>query len=388
MMRLIFVCLLTLGLQSAIYTATASNKPALSAWEALEECRLVESTVNDGDSFKVAHKDKEFIIRLYYVDCPETYDTYMDRLRDQARYFSIPESTVISHGKTAKVYTQQFLNRGFTVMTRWEDARGCGEEKRYFGIVRKNNQLLSTELVREGLARIYGMPTKGNWPGGFTPQIYLEQLKQYERIARQKKKGIWSNAQNSAQLAGLDKSGARTETLEVPLSASRFSGISRHEKLIINTAGAGELDTLPGIGPALAERIIAARPFASVDELAEIPGISMKKIDAFRDLVLLDEPQPPPLTADFYLADSATYLGKEVTVLVSMVTRVNLPAPDGFRAVHLETANQGRQGGSITALVPNEYYDSFIDYYQQPNRKFTGLLFQKDAYIVLVYRRK
>lgn len=45
----------------------------------------------------------------------------------------------------------------------------------------------------------------------------------------------------------------------------------------VNTADATELETLPGIGPALAERIIAWRtengPFASVDALTDVPGI-------------------------------------------------------------------------------------------------------------------
>jgi competence protein ComEA len=45
----------------------------------------------------------------------------------------------------------------------------------------------------------------------------------------------------------------------------------------LNTATVGDLDGLPGIGPVLAERIIAYRtaegPFASVDQLDDVPGI-------------------------------------------------------------------------------------------------------------------
>jgi len=57
----------------------------------------------------------------------------------------------------------------------------------------------------------------------------------------------------------------------------------------VNTAGAAELETLPGIGPALAERIVAHRaaqgPFASVDDLLAVSGIGEKTLARLRDLV-------------------------------------------------------------------------------------------------------
>lgn len=51
----------------------------------------------------------------------------------------------------------------------------------------------------------------------------------------------------------------------------------------INKATAEELRNLPGIGPALAESIMAARPFASVEELARVPNIGQKRLAAVRD---------------------------------------------------------------------------------------------------------
>lgn len=55
----------------------------------------------------------------------------------------------------------------------------------------------------------------------------------------------------------------------------------------INTATAGELDTLPGIGPATAEKIINARPFKSIEELKNVSGIGDAKYAEIKDKVTI-----------------------------------------------------------------------------------------------------
>ena len=58
----------------------------------------------------------------------------------------------------------------------------------------------------------------------------------------------------------------------------------------LNTADAATLDTLPRIGPAMAERIIAWReangPITSVDDLLAVSGIGSKTVEALRPLVV------------------------------------------------------------------------------------------------------
>ena len=82
-------------------------------------------------------------------------------------------------------------------------------------------------------------------------------------------------------------------TRKLPAGAPGVRTAAGPGRLIdVNTASAAELDTLPGIGPVLADRIIAERqkrPFANVDELRRVSGLGPKKLDAIRRFVTVSE---------------------------------------------------------------------------------------------------
>ena len=98
--------------------------------------------------------------------------------------------------------------------------------------------------------------------------------------------------------------GSPTETVTPPAApASRTAsrptptlGSPADEEMIdINSASVGELDTLPGIGPVLAERIVSHResngPYATVDDLEAIDGISAGMVEELRPFIVA-EPAP------------------------------------------------------------------------------------------------
>lgn len=65
-------------------------------------------------------------------------------------------------------------------------------------------------------------------------------------------------------------------------------------RLPINALAAEQLCLLPGVGPALAARIVAHRdahgPFRSIDELAHVPGIGPRTVERLVPLLTVDGP--------------------------------------------------------------------------------------------------
>lgn len=60
--------------------------------------------------------------------------------------------------------------------------------------------------------------------------------------------------------------------------------------LDVNRATERELARLPGVGPALASRIVAARPFTDVDDLRRVKGVHRTTLERLRSHVVAGRP--------------------------------------------------------------------------------------------------
>ena len=89
--------------------------------------------------------------------------------------------------------------------------------------------------------------------------------------------------------------GSRQETVYLP-EAEDTTLPPAAEKININTAGEKALQSLPGIGPALAGRIIAYReengPFPSPAALIRVEGIGEALLAEIYDLITVQEDAP------------------------------------------------------------------------------------------------
>lgn len=231
------------------------------SWVTLKNCRLDAQAYGDGDSFHIRSKSEGHIIRLYFVDCPETDASFPGRVAEQAVHWGLTPAQTIQLGQKAATFSREILNRPFTVVTRFEDARGQSAEPRYFGFVfpEGTKKDLAELLAGNGFARVYGASA---WcPGGRDVPTEWRHLHELEAVAKARRLGGWSNAARQS-------------------SAPRVN---------LNTATQQELERLPKIGKILAARIIDSRPYGRVEDLTRVKGIKASTVSAIANLVCVKQ---------------------------------------------------------------------------------------------------
>jgi DNA uptake protein ComE-like DNA-binding protein len=248
------------------------------AWEQWDGCTLAANRYFDGDSFQVKHGDRVFVLRLYFVDAPETDATYAQRIAEQAAYFGVSTAQALHGGQEARDFTARFLSRPFRVFTRMQPAPGASRMERHYAIVERDGLRLDAALVQAGLARVTSEVAA--YPDAEAGRRRENELRALEQKAAQSRKGVW----------GQSKRTDRRETLAEALRPRAPGALPPPHRVNLNTASVADLVALPGIGPKTAEAIIRARPLADFTALDAVPGIGPKKIEALRDLVSFQQP--------------------------------------------------------------------------------------------------
>ena len=100
-------------------------------------------------------------------------------------------------------------------------------------------------------------------------------------------------AKRAAGAAGASGSAANAygKNAAAKRGASKVSAQGSAGRVRINSASASELQSLPGVGPALAQQIIAERSrgrFASAEDLLRVSGIGKAKLEKMRAYVEVD----------------------------------------------------------------------------------------------------
>jgi len=246
--------------------------------------RLIDNPANDGDSFLVEADGKLLHVRLYFVDCPETSISSKSdarRVREQTRYFGLTSAEHTIHfGNEAKTFVEGILAKPFTVYTAFASAMGRSSKGRVYGfITTSDGDDLANLLVKNGLARTHGIGRET--PDGILRNEMIERLRDLEISAMLKRTGIWlkSDPERIAEL----RTKQRVEEQELQEIQTQVKKAESPEGLLdLNTASEKELQSIKGIGPVLAGRIIAGRPYKTVDDLLKVKGIGPKKLEKFR----------------------------------------------------------------------------------------------------------
>jgi competence protein ComEA len=315
-------------------------------WERLTDCKLLPNESNDGDSFHVEHEGKEYIFRLYFVDTPESSRQVEERVAAQAEDFGVSEEQVLDTGHAAAEFTEKALRGRFEVLTRFENALGASRMGRSYAVIKTpQREDLGMLLVKNGLARAHG--TAPDAPGSYKMTDYKraeerarrnkigifggrkladagqdaeEEISQIaeqsdpppqepeeieitgastignvptpEDISDRLSASIAADTMAMATM-GLsqspkkprEESTSSTPTLTPTSSYNSARSTSSGGKVSVNNATKEELESLPKVGPKLAQAIIDGRPYAKASDIEKVPGLGGNALQMILPLV-------------------------------------------------------------------------------------------------------
>ncbi len=82
--------------------------------------------------------------------------------------------------------------------------------------------------------------------------------------------------------------GEESPPISPPTESSSTTSGQAGGKININTASQSEIETLPGIGPSRAQGIIENRPYDSIEEIQQVPGIGEVTFQKLKDSITVN----------------------------------------------------------------------------------------------------
>lgn len=118
--------------------------------------------------------------------------------------------------------------------------------------------------------------------GGLSPQADVHRINRAAKLHDGQKLYVLSQGESTPPLAASSGQGCEGQACTSAEGGVAGSDAEGQGLVNINTANAVQLTQLPGVGPAIAQKIIDYRtangPFTSVDDLTKVPGIGAAKL--------------------------------------------------------------------------------------------------------------
>lgn len=118
--------------------------------------------------------------------------------------------------------------------------------------------------------------------GGLSPQADVHRINRAAKLHDGQKLYVLSQGESTPPLAASSGQGCEGQACTSTEGGVAGSDPEGQGLVNINTANATQLTQLPGVGPAIAQKIIDYRtangPFTSVDDLTKVPGIGAAKL--------------------------------------------------------------------------------------------------------------
>ena len=118
--------------------------------------------------------------------------------------------------------------------------------------------------------------------GGLSPQADAHRINRAAKLHDGQKLYVLSQGESTPPLAASSGQGCEGQACTSAEGGLAGSDAEGQGLVNINTANATQLTQLPGVGPAIAQKIIDYRtangPFTSVDDLTKVPGIGAAKL--------------------------------------------------------------------------------------------------------------